>query len=104
MISIIHLGVGSRGRHWLEFIAAHPDFTSVACVDAEQRALEAARALPNLENCKFSTSFEQASREVKADAVLIASPSFLHGRQALQALDAGFAVMVEKPFSLDLNE
>jgi predicted dehydrogenase len=104
VISIIHLGVGSRGRHWLEFIAAHPDFTSVACVDADQRALEAARALPGLESCKFSTSFEQAIRELKADAVLIASPSFLHGRQALQALDAGCAVMVEKPFSLDLDE
>jgi predicted dehydrogenase len=36
--------------------------------------------------------------------VLIASPSFLHGQQALQALDAGLAVMVEKPFSLDLAE
>jgi predicted dehydrogenase len=104
MISIIHLGVGARGRHWLEFIAGHPDFTSVACVDGDQRALEAARALPGLENCKFFTSFEQALQKAKADAVLIASPSFLHGRQALQALDAGLAVMVEKPFSLDLGE
>jgi predicted dehydrogenase len=104
MISMIHLGVGTRGRHWLGFIADHQDFTSGACVDGDQRALEAARALPGLENCKFFTSFEQAIQEVKADAVLIASPSFLHGPQALQALDAGLAVMVEKPFSLDLAE
>jgi predicted dehydrogenase len=104
MISIIHVGVGSRGRHWLEFVADHPDFTRVACVDGDQRALEAARASRGLENCKFLTSFEQAIQEVKADAVLIASPSFLHGTQALQALDAGLAVMVEKPFSLDLGE
>jgi predicted dehydrogenase len=104
MISIVHLGVGSRGRHWLGFIADHPDFTSIACVDGDQAALEAARASPGLENCKFLTSFEHAMQEVKADAVLIASPSFLHGQQALQALDAGLAVMVEKPFSLDLGE
>jgi predicted dehydrogenase len=104
MIPIIHLGVGSRGRHWLGFIADHPDFTSVAGVDADPAALEAARALPGLENCKFFTSFEQAIREVKADAALIASPSFLHGRQAMAALDAGLGVLVEKPFSLDLGE
>jgi predicted dehydrogenase len=104
MISIIHLGVGTRGRHWLGFIADHPDFTSVGCVDGDQRALEAARALPGLQSCKFFTSFEQAIQEVRADAVLIASPSFLHGRQTLQALDAGLAAMVEKPFSLDLCE
>jgi predicted dehydrogenase len=104
MISIIHLGVGGRGRHWLSFIADHPDFTSVACIDPDQRALEAARALPGLQNCKFFTAFEQALQDANADAVLIASPSFLHGRQALQALDAGLAVMVEKPFSLDFSE
>jgi predicted dehydrogenase len=104
MISIIHLGVGTRGRHWLGFIADHPDFTSVACVDGDERALAAGRALPGLENGKFFTSFERAIQEVKADAVLIASPSFLHGPQALQALDAGLAVMVEKPFSLDFSE
>ena len=104
MIPIIHLGVGGRGRHWLGFIADHPDFTSVACIDPDQRALEAARGLPGLQNCKFFTGFEQALQEANAEAVLIASPSFLHGRQALQALDAGLAVMVEKPFSLDLGE
>jgi predicted dehydrogenase len=34
-----------------------------------------------------------------ADAVLIASPSGLHGTQAAQALRAGFAVLVEKPLA-----
>jgi predicted dehydrogenase len=104
MIPIIHLGVGGRGRHWLGFIADHPDFTSVACIDPDQRALEAARGLSGLQNCKFFTGFEQALQEANAEAVLIASPSVLHGRQALQALDAGLAVMVEKPFSLDFSE
>jgi predicted dehydrogenase len=104
MISMIHLGVGGRGRHWLDFVADHPDFTSVACVDPDQRTLEAARALPSLETAGCFASLDEAVREVNADAVLIASPSFLHGAQVRDALDAGLAVMVEKPFSLDLGE
>ena len=35
-IRIIHVGVGGRGRHWLDFVAQHPDFTSVACVDSHE--------------------------------------------------------------------
>jgi predicted dehydrogenase len=41
---------------------------------------------------------------VHADAALIATPSFLHAPQALQALDAGLAVLVEKPFGCNLEE
>lgn len=104
MFSIIHVGVGGRGRHWLDFVAEHPDFTSVACVDPDPQALEAARAVPGLENGTFTSSFDQAVRHVEADAVLIASPSFLHGPQVSEALDAGLAVLVEKPFSVDLGE
>jgi len=104
MVSIIHLGVGGRGRHWLDFVADHPDFTSVACVDPDPRAVETARGVPGLENARFFASFDEAIQEVRADAALIASPSFLHGPQVRQALDAGLAVLVEKPFSVDLGE
>lgn len=104
MISLMHLGVGGRGRHWLDFVADHPDFTSVACVDPDAPTLDAARGVGGLESSKFLASFDQAIQEVSADAVLIASPSFLHGTHVRQALDAGLAVMVEKPFSVDLDE
>ena len=104
MIRVIHLGVGGRGRHWLDFVVDHPDCTSVACVDPDAPTLDAARGVGGLESSKFLASFDQAIQEVSADAVLIASPSFLHGQHVHQALDAGFAVMVEKPFSVDLDE
>lgn len=103
-IKIIHIGVGGRGRHWLEYVAQHPDFVAAACVDVDQKALESARRASGQEHGKFFTSLEEAVAQTQADAALITSPSFLHGQHAVQALDAGLAVMVEKPFGCNLAE
>ena len=102
--TIIHVGVGGRGRHWLDFVAQHPDFMSVACVDKDEKILQEVRALPGQTHGKFFTQLEEALSSVQADAVLIASPSFLHAQHAMQALDAGLAIMVEKPFASNLPE
>lgn len=103
-VRLIHVGVGARGRHWLEIVSQHPDFVSAACVDPDEKALGAARALPGQEHGCFVTSLHEALVRVQADAALIASPSFLHARHTLQALEAGLAVMVEKPFGCRLQE
>ncbi len=103
-IRIIHVGVGGRGRHWLDYIAQHPDFSAAACVDVDEKALQAARQVPGQEHGKFFKSLGDALTQTQADAVLITSPSFLHAQHALEALDARLAVMVEKPFGCNLKE
>lgn len=103
-LGLIHIGVGVRGRHWLDIVARHPDFVSVACVDPDQKALGVARSLPGQEHGRFFAGVAEALPHVQADAALITSPSFLHAQHALQALDAGLAVMVEKPFGCRLPE
>jgi predicted dehydrogenase len=103
-LRIIHVAVGGRGRHWLDFVHQHPDYQAVACVDVSETALQATRALAGQEHGQFFTDFDAAVAQVKADAALITSPSFLHASQTLQALDAGLAVLVEKPFGSTLQE
>jgi predicted dehydrogenase len=103
-INMIHVGVGVRGRHWLDIVSQHPDFASAACVDTNEAALREVRTLPGQEHGRLFTRFEDALSQVQADAALITSPSFLHTTHALQALDAGLAVMMEKPLGLDLHE
>jgi predicted dehydrogenase len=103
-IRIIHLGVGVRGRHWLEIVAAHPDFVSVACVDTDERSLQAARSSPGQEHGQFLRSVAEAFGRVEADAALIASPTFLHAEHCRQALDAGLAVLLEKPLATTLSD
>jgi predicted dehydrogenase len=93
-----------RGRHWLEIVAGHADFVSVACVDESEQALEAARKCPGQNHGRFLTSVERALADVEADAVLIASPSHLHAPQTHAALDAGRAVLVEKPLAASVAE
>jgi predicted dehydrogenase len=103
-IRLIHLGAGIRGRHWLELVAEHPDFESVACVDNSETALQQARTMPGQQHGHFYRTFEEALSQVKADGVLVSSPSFLHAPHAIQSLDAGLGVMVEKPIGLTLPE
>ena len=103
-LRVIHVGLGGRGGHWLDFIAQRSDVTSVAFVDASREMIDKARARPNLANGKFFERLEDALADVPADFVLIASPTFLHAPQSLQVLNAGCAVLVEKPLGMALPE
>lgn len=100
-LRIIHFGVGGRGQHWIEFASENRGVESVACVDVDQEALQAAGEQLG---CKTFTSLQDALTGVQAEGVIIASPSFLHGQHAMEAIDAGLAVMVEKPLAGSLRE
>jgi predicted dehydrogenase len=100
-LKLIHVGTGGRGKHWLDFVAQRKDVESVACVDVDERALEAVKGKLG---CAVFTDLDTALAQVQANGVLIASPSLMHGRHAIRALEAGFAVMVEKPLAANLAE
>ena len=40
-LKLIHVGVGGRGSHWLDFVAQREDVESVACMDVDEQALQA---------------------------------------------------------------
>ena len=103
-IRVIHVGVGVRGRHWLDVVADHPDFVSVACVDPADGSLEHARACRGQEHGVFARSIADAVSRVQADVALVATPTALHATHTLQALDAGLAALVEKPLAASLTE
>jgi predicted dehydrogenase len=101
---IIHIGLGVRGRHWLEIVRDRPDITSVGCVDPEAAALAWIKArFPRLKDACYEKP-DQAFRDIAADAVIIASPPAMRASQAIEALEAGLTVMVEKPFATSLAE
>ena len=53
---------------------------------------------------RYFTNYEQVLADESIDAVLIATPNFLHKAQAIAAAKAGKHVLVEKPMALNLNE
>ena len=100
-MKLIQAGIGVRGGHWIEFIGARDDVDIVACVDIDGAALE---KVSKEIGCETYESLDVALAKVDADGVVVASPSFLHGDHARQALRAGFAVMVEKPLAAKFTD
>ena len=100
-LKLINVGIGGRGRHWLDFIGKQDDVQCVACVDVDEPALAQVK---EEFGCATFTDLDQALAEADADAVVIASPSSLHGQHSRNALQAGYAVLVEKPLAASLEE
>jgi predicted dehydrogenase len=88
----------------MEIVRDYPHMTSVACVDPEPSALDWTRGyFPSLENACYAR-LEDALKAAKADAAIVASPPPWHADHCLQALEAGLAVMVEKPFASNMED
>ena len=100
MIRVLHVGVGIRGGHWVDFVGEHPDFEPVGLVDVDEEAL--AHAAGRVAGAATFTDLGQALAAVEADAVIIASPTSLHAPHARAAMEAGLAAFVEKPFAHDV--
>ena len=106
-LKVIHVGVGGRGAWPVQHFASDRSrWAPVALVDVNQAALDAAAGMADLppEACfaSLDEALDGAGRD--ADAVVVVTPSALHGRFVRQALEAGKHVFVEKPFVHRLDE
>jgi predicted dehydrogenase len=96
------IGFGTSGRVFhTPFIAANPEFSlDVIVTGNSERAAAAAQLYPGAR--VVATTEELFATEL--DLVVIGSPSGTHVALAHQALDAGLAVVVDKPFSVTAAE
>jgi len=93
------VGVGHLGRHHARLLAGMPDVTLVAVVDtAPGRAAEIAGV--------HGGQALEDWREIlgRVDAVTIAVPTESHTSIAIGCLDAGAAVLVEKPLASSVGD
>jgi predicted dehydrogenase len=103
-MNIIHVGLGIRGRHWLEIVRDRSDVRSVGCVDPAPSARDWIKIhFPELSHACYE-DLENALKNIKADAAIISSPPAFHATHAIMVLEAGLAVMIEKPFATSLSE
>lgn len=96
-IKILQVGAGLRGRHWIQYARAHPDFEVAAIVEPDAGSRDKAKAAAG--DVKFHADLDEALREVKADAAIIVTPSSTHADVTIRCLDAGLGVLVEKPLA-----
>jgi predicted dehydrogenase len=97
------LGLGWIGRKRLQAIATSPEFAITALADADNNCVQQALADVPTHQPLCTTSFEELL-ECDLDAVVIATPSALHARQAITALEHGLAVFCQKPLAITAHD
>ena len=96
------VGCGSIGKRHIAVLDAERDAELVAISDNDRDALDAQLDLyPYL---KGHDSFEAMLAAGGFDIVCIATPHALHADMTIQALEAGYHVMVEKPMALNMED
>ena len=100
-VTAIVMGAGNRGTVYGKYALQHPDQLDVIGVAEplpKRRANYAGIHDVPQEN-RFVTWEDVLKRPRFADAVIISMPDHLHHRPCLQALDAGYDVLLEKPIA-----
>jgi myo-inositol 2-dehydrogenase / D-chiro-inositol 1-dehydrogenase len=101
---VIIIGAGGRGRHWIRMTEAHEGFQPVAIIDpADAAHQKVAEEFPDLGIQAFK-SVEEAANSVEADVAVIAAISWHRRENCIDALSAGWNILVEKPFSLSFDD
>ncbi|MDO4998494.1 MAG: Gfo/Idh/MocA family oxidoreductase [Neisseria sp.] len=88
-------------NHFGAFEALNADCELVAVCDIDPAALQAAA---DKTGAKAFASYSQMLEQCDADIVVLTTPSGLHPEQAVQALEAGFHVVSEKPMATRLHD
>lgn len=96
------LGSGHIGKRHAEMICRNPECELVAIIDTNNQVLDAATALYPAQG--FSSFNDYLSSGLRADVICIATPNGLHAQQALQAIETGHHVVIEKPMGLTKKE
>lgn len=101
MIKFGIVGIGLRGRLFAETIVQNSYAELVAMCDSNEQSLQYAA---EHDGVKAYKDIKQMMSETKLDAIVVATPDFLHKLPVMLAAKKGVHVMVEKPFSTRVEE
>lgn len=90
------VGTGSRGRLLLELLLRIPTAEVVALCDNYAPSIEAARKLSVQGNPRLYTEYTELLSDAGVDAIVVATPLYLHHQMTVKALEAGKYVFCEK--------
>lgn len=95
------IGVGAMGRNHARVYWEMPDVELVGVADA---APEVAAATARRYGTRAYADYQQLLDEQKPDAVTVAVPTFDHLAVALQVIERGIHLLIEKPISFTVDE
>lgn len=97
------IGTGSRGAGLATLIKEMPDFELVACCDIIPENLQKGLSLA-AKSAKGYTDYRKLLDDKGIDAVVIATPLYLHYPMAVAALQAGKHIYLEKSMTYDIPQ
>ena len=98
------IGIGWPGQRHIEGYQKHPNARIVALSDMNVAAAEQVRAEYGVEGAAIYGDYHDLLASDQVDAVSICTPNFLHVPMAIDAIEAGKHVILEKPLSNSLAE
>src|SRR5712691_3312210 len=101
-ITVGLLGSGSRGTYVTTMLAKNTPARVVALCDLFDEKMEKAKKSIGVENPKLYKDFRQMLAS-DIDAIIIATPVFLHAEHFEAAVKSGKHIYIEKPASADVE-
>ncbi len=95
------IGTGSMGKNHARVYWEMPDVEFVGISDADA---EKAAALGKKYGVPVFSNYREMLDKQKPDAVTIAVPTVLHHEVALEAINRGIHVLLEKPISMEIEQ
>jgi UDP-N-acetylglucosamine 3-dehydrogenase len=100
-MNVAVIGVGSMGKHHARVYAHREDTNLVAVADPHtEEATKVARRC----NTKYYADYQKMLAQENIDTVSIAVPTSLHKQVAMEVLQLGKNVLLEKPIASSLQE
>jgi UDP-N-acetylglucosamine 3-dehydrogenase len=99
MLNVAVIGVGNMGKHHARVYSEIANLVAV-CDLNDKLGKEIARRF----RCKFYSSYKEMLAEEKIDAVSVVVPTIYHKKVALDCIEAGKHVLVEKPISNNMED
>ncbi len=92
------IGSGGMARHHINVLQGVSEAALVAITEpSEEQRQRTLERFPQLQGVPFYSDHREMLEKESLDGVLIVSPHTLHFQQAMDALDKGLHVMIEKP-------
>jgi len=103
-IRVIVVGMGARGQDWARQLRSNRAYEVVGCVEVDPERRQRASLSVSIPSERCFADLETALGESDAQAVVVATPAENHKSACELALLRGVGALVEKPFTLRLQE
>jgi len=100
----VRVGLIGAGRIAQVHAAAYQRIARGEIVAVTDPVLAAAERMSTEHGYELQSTFQDILADDSIDAVLLATPNFLHAEQTIQALEAGKHVFCQKPISLTIED